>query len=469
MRALLLLLCFFLSVSFSYSALIKATTVEGFDTIFLDYPAFVTEFHFNGALNKFYAYGDRTFRQIDHAGQFAAVDNETLIEFDHPFIDVRLFSKGPSDLDLWAIGPTYPAGGRTSLTTGYSLPLSVIGPGRGNQKSQAPPYRGETFFAVSVDARQFNHVLAYFVGWAHGNFSHSTYEDLHFVVVRAHVDLTVSRYDWNLTWDYNKDVVSLYTNDYQPFHPTFRPRIIHDFVNNKIFVIDPASNAVYKVNAPPDNVTPLTTEGRPIEFFAHGRLAGSTWHYYQDILYVGFAANGIGNGSLVSYNLVTMQELRSFVFPLHYSNPRAIAGNTTLFVGFEGGPGVIAFDPVAWRIKGHARLPTYLHTVYTAWDAGYDHVYFATHEQHTKIFRLHKENFCSSECPFNGFCEKGGCKCIDGYEISGAECKVTQLTKDEKAAAVALGILFAIAVVLAGVGWFMFYRARSGGSYQRVL
>jgi len=448
---------------------IEAISGEGYDTIYLDDPAFISEFHYNADTDRFYAYGDATFRQINHRqGVFAAVDNVTVNSFDHPFIDVKLFSSSESNHDLWAIGPTYtwPKG---ALSVGYFLPISVLGPNQWSTSFQGH-HRGYTFYAVSLDHRNFAQSLAYFVGWAQGPIHGGANDSVNLVVVRAHIDFTKPTLGFNITWTH-EDILILSVDNFHPYHVTFKPRLIHDYTNNKLFIIEPSQHIIYKAYVPEDGVSPLSLENK-LDVSGHGSLAGSTWHYYQETLYVGFAGNGELNGTLLAIDLVKLQVLRSHVFPAFYSNPRAIAGqNRTIYIGFEGGPAILSFDTVNWRISGYARLPPHLHTVYTAWDSGFDHVYFATHEQHSKVFRISKENFCHSECPYNGFCSRMSCECIDGYELSKGACEVKSRsiinTITEEGAAIAMGILFAITVIAAAAGWYMYYRSKQG--YQRVL
>jgi hypothetical protein len=276
-------------------------------------------------------------------------------------------------------------------------------------------------------------------------------------------------------WDDNTDVVILYHNDFHPYHATTKPQLIHDYNTDRIYVVDTNQVTIFSVTAPRDGVAPMV-KGVSVAFPPrYGRIAGSTWHYYNDIIYVGFAGKGRSNSTLVSVDLTSMSILREFNFPIPYSNPRAIAGrNSTLFIGFEGGPSIIKFDVNTWQIVGIQRLPEYLHQVYSAWDAGFDHIYFSTYEQHSKVFRLDKLDFCGKECPYNGYCDKQICKCNTGYQMTsdGNKCEIPpEIIKErfeDSAAAIALGILFAIAFVAAIIGWVLFYRKNKDG-YARVL
>lgn len=116
-----------------------------------------------------------------------------------------------------------------------------------------------------------------------------------------------------------------------------------------------------------------------------------------------------------------------------YSNPRALVldlFNTTptLYVGFNGGGAIMRIDiskiaSQAYAITGYPlyfsiilclfvlfytfdylriqALPYYLHRVWVG-SVAPQHVYFATNEQHSKVFRVSKSDFCPSTCSFFG-------------------------------------------------------------------
>jgi hypothetical protein len=110
--------------------------------------------------------------------------------------------------------------------------------------------------------------------------------------------------------------------------------------------------------------------------------------------------------------------------------------------------------------------------VYASWDAGFDHVYFSTYEQHSKIFRLNKLDFCQNECPYNGYCDKEICRCNSGFEFNAGNCelpprRVTEIDFNTSTS-IAFGVLFSIAVLVAIIGWVLYYRKSKEG-YSRVL
>jgi len=463
------------------SSTITAVNQGEFEVLHLDYPSFIHAIHHNPQTNTIYAFGEATFRQVNHgATLFEAVDNITIGEYNLPWVDVRIFTT-PGTSNMWMMGPTFyrETASQVSLNIGYFNPMSYAGPPPQNWANLQGDYRGYTFFAISVDSRLYPNVKAYFVGWAAGPLQSISNHSVGFVVVRATLNLAQPPRQRFWNWNTEGDIVVLYENKYRPYHSTYRPYIIHDYNDNRLFVIDPETTAIYSITAPADGVSAMSVNGAPLDLQAYGRLAGLNWHYFNEILYLGFSTDGSNNGSLVAINLHSLTPLLKYNFEGYYNNPRAIAGvNQTLYIGFEGGPSIIKFDVVNWKIIGSTRLPENLHQVYAAWDGGYDYVYFATYEQHGKVFRIHKLDFCNQGCPFDGWCEEEICQCPKGRTLSADNLRCdtnptpappSNTVTADKSTAIAMGVLFAVTFIAAVLGWVLFIRGRSGGTYQRVM
>jgi len=479
-RALLLVVVVLLCGVVVQSATITAVKEAEYEILHLDYPNFIHALHHNPATNTIYAFGDATFRQVNHGYKlFEAVDNITISEYNLPWIDLRIFNT-PGTSDMWMIGPTYyrEGAGQTATNIGYFIPMSYAGPPSRNWASLQSEYRGYTFFAVSVDSRLYPNVVAYFVGWAAGPLLSIPADSVGFVVVRAKINFAQTpaarQWQWDIS-DTSGDIAVLYEDKYRPYHSTFRPYIIHDFTGNKLFVIDPETTSIYSILAPADLTSPISVNGGTLDLSHYGRLAGLNWHYFNEILYLGFSTDGSNNGSLLAVNLNSLSIVQRFSFDGYHNNPRAIAGvNETLYIGFEGGPSVIKFDVVKWQIVGSTRLPENLHQVYAAWDGGYDWIYFATYEQHSKVFRIHKLDFCPQGCPWDGWCEMAICQCPTGYTLTADNkcsppAKPADTITTDKSTAIAMGVLFAVTFIAAVLGWVLFIRTRSGANYQRVM
>jgi len=468
--ALVVLLSLVIGISHGAAPIIKSVPDEGYDVIHLDWPSFVHEFRFNDAANTFYVYGGGVFREIEHGENIFQTKDANLSTIEHYFIDSRLFSSGNNGNDLYVVGINPSPANAIPTSVGFVYPVSVYGPnGIESHFNQV----GYTFYGLTVDHRSFADVRVYLAGWYLADVTKS----IEFVVVRLHLKLDANPPSW--TWNQNLDKLVLYSDNYHTYHSTFKPRLFVDTSNHDVFVVDPATETIYKIISPEDTTTPISSGGTvplasPTRRFS--TLSGANWHYYSDMLYIGFAGSGEYNGTLLEVDLKNMKTTgRQHEFDFMYSNPRAIAGNgTDIWIAFEGGPAVVRFNTAVWKVTGFAHLPTYLHQVFTAWDTGYDHIYFASYEQHSKVYRIAKTNFCANDCPFNGFCKDRTCACIDGYELSQGRCDIKHATNtvhdrwEDKAAETALGILFAFAFVAAVIGWAMFYRARKA-TYTRVL
>jgi len=147
-----------------------------------------------------------------------------------------------------------------------------------------------------------------------------------------------------------------------------------------------------------------------------------------------------------------------------------------LYVGLNGGHAILKIDITTWKVVGYASLPPFLRAVSSIVSTA-EHVYFVTYEQHAKIARVSVDNFCPHTCDgFVGYCHKGACACPHGYKLAGdgrrcEEALASGHSSDKShGGEVALGILFAFAVIIAAAGWFLWYKGRSGrDGYQGLL
>lgn len=80
-------------------------------------------------------------------------------------------------------------------------------------------------------------------------------------------------------------------------------------------------------------------------------------------------------------------------------------------------------------------------------------------------------------CDFVRYCQAGECKCPTHMRLATDKRRCEHLlggvhvedVDKSHGGEVALGILFALALVAAAVGWFFVYQLRSKGKYSRVL
>jgi len=462
----LALLCF----SSCEAATVNATHQDGFETIHLESPSQLTEIHWvnstsEGIESHYLVFGETTFKAITFGYPFQALDVNRKVGL--PFISVALFHNASTGI-LYAVGPTYRDSSAT-LTTGYFLPLGFNSPTE--SISFQGDHRGFTFFSVHVDPRNETDVLVYFVGWGPNP---NQLGSVSLVLVRSHLNmdgpLTTRGFYWNQT-----DIVTLYNDDYSPFSSTFKPHIFLEWWQNRLYVLDPASHTLFQIFVPNATRDPIYLLGNPFTLPTTGRISGVAYTAYFNMIYVGLATSGNTPGSLLSISLPNMRITNSFTFPQWYSNPIAITEfNETVYIGFAEGPNIVKFDAHDFQIRGYQRVPDYLRNSFKAFDAGHEHVYFITREQHSKVFRVAKTDFCTSSCPYDGYCTKGVCGCKPGYILSANKefCEVRPGINSEKivverGAAVAMGILFALTVIVAAAGWFLWYKGKRS-SYSHV-
>jgi len=333
---------------------------------------------------------------------------------------------------------------------------------------------GSTFYNVFVDPRNTSDVISYFVGWIQVNAtSGNNFPQVALGVVRTHVNINAP---WNLRqFTYNPaiDVVYLAYNRYAPYSQHFKPHIHFSNTTNTLVVADPATNVIYTIKVPGSQVAFGSVQFNHVKTSPPAMISSSFLHIDTNLIYLGLAAQGVGNGSIVAVDLGTLTVQHSLTFASQFmSNPRAITIDDsvdTIYVGFEGGDIILKMDYL-FGITGFQRVPDYL-THLEAAAVGNEHVYFVTNEQHSKVIRVKKADFCTDVCPYLGYCKADKCVCPTNYRLSsrGMECEIAaiQTSKEEKGAAVALGVLFALALVAGAFGWVLYWRARKGG-YQAV-
>jgi len=245
--------------------------------------------------------------------------------------------------------------------------------------------------------------------------------------------------------------------------------------NTYTYVIEPYYAGVFLVKGSFDPTAPLQVV-QTSQIFSRGlfgdfQVASATIYYAKELLVVGLAMPGKSAGWLATVHLSNISIHNFTALPANFSDPRALAIDETtgnLYIGFNGGPGIIRFNLNTYEQTGYQPLPFYLHRVWAGLAAP-EHVYFVTNEQHSKIFRVYKDDFCTAHCPEFGYCHRGKCVCPEETDMQFGKCQWKGITKEkrEHAGEVALGILFAFAFVGAASGWFMWFKTRRH-AYQAV-
>jgi hypothetical protein len=474
---------------------------DGIETVWLDDMSWVNEIAVQtfGQNNfSFYIYGDSRIRTVYPGRNFhvGATPNEN---WHLPFIDFHTFQNGT---DIWGIGPINAlyARNRTHYS-GFQFEIAVIttkkipdNP-RGRIFIEQPLGFEGTFYSTRVVGIDINNLIGYFVGFYPGNYS--TPWNLNFGVRRAHFNASLFGDDqlWNTTdrvWSFNHEVdeVAIYKNaQLVTYNSDFKPWILHARnvsrtapVNSTwVVIVDPYANMATLVMGNHDPTVPLTITDHsyvpihPRGSYIYGRIVSTA--IFQDILFVGVAVDGQGTGWIDVLHLSNLSRVaEAIALPTNFSDPRALVldyNNTTptLYVAPNGGNHLLKIDINSLTITGYQSLPHYLHRTWRG-VATHEHVYFVTNEQHSKVYRIDKQDFCPSTCMQHGFCSKGRCVCGPNLVLKGKQCQWKELVIEkriahkEKGGEVALGIFFAIATVAAAAGWYMVWKSRRG--YQSV-
>jgi len=273
------------------------------------------------------------------------------------------------------------------------------------------------------------------------------------------------------------DRVDLHGDGFIAFDRTFKPWMFHSFTHNHLIVVDPASNSVYRISSPVNVTEPLSYNATGGRFREWGQITGATYDRDNHTVYLGIQGWGTNSGRIVALDVVTMHVIKNYTLGWLESNPKSLSLDYMghLYVGLLGGHALLKINLHSWTTSGYSTLPPFLRNVYYV-SAQFQHVYFITNEQHSKVARVANTNFCSSTCDdLVGHCNAGVCACPPNMQLGSDKrrCQSIPINPNNggdksHGGEVALGILFAIAFVAAAVGWFLIYRMKSGNGYSII-
>jgi len=446
----------------------------------------------------FFVYGDSRVRTVYPGPNFYV--GQTPNENWHlPFIDFHTFQNGS---DIWGIGPVNPIFARDrGAYSGFQFEIAVVttkvnqyNP-RGRIFVEQPLGFEGTFYGVHVVSFDIWNTIGYFVGFFPPNSSAPGV--LNFGVRRAHFNTTL--FDGNQPYNTSNDAwyfdsaiddCVVYPNaQLVTYNNDFRPMLLHarNITTNPpapvnstyIVVVDPYTNYVTLLRANYDPKVPVTRTGfqyLPVfQNFQVGHVVSAV--VWDQLLFVGVAVDGIGTGWIdVLYLANLTRKANSIYLPANYSDPRALVldffhPTPTIYIGMNGGRSILKFDIMSLKIVGYQTLPEYLHRTWRG-QPTHEHLYFITNEQHSKVYRVSKRDFCPNECMAFGYCSKGQCVCGPNLVMKGNSCQwkevvhEKEVAKKDQGGEIALGIFFALATVAAGAGWYLVWKNRRG--YQSV-
>jgi hypothetical protein len=501
MKVLLLLVC--LGAVFAQmfpQQNLYPVTQDGFDVVMLDDMSFVTEIHYqtfmpgNPPNFSMYIFGGAVARSIfpgspEHSFYVGSSPSDYWFM---PFLDVHAFLDANNN--TWFLGPVQPLGVNHigNALSGYELEIAAISNigGQNIRFYMSPVGLDGTFFSVfPLSFPGSNEAVIYLAGFWLGGATNQT---LQFGVYRAHFNIT----SYNLNPDFNNTNVVTFNpavdaatvvniSMFTAYNEFFKPFIFHMWNTTYgptpnttyTYIVDPASNTIFTVTGNVNPTIPLVYNRSQNFRHAHGYFSSAQIYYAANYLIIGVGTWGMGTGSIIIFNLATFQVQYTINLPTNYSDPKALVVDEfegALYVGMNGGGAVLRYDLTMpnFNLTGSQNLPFYLHRVWAGLPT-FEHVYFVTNEQHSKVFRVAKADFCLNQCNQYQFCKAGNCECNNPMVMKDGTCqwpeviKETNIAKRNKAGETALGILFMFSFIAAAAGWYMWYRTRRS-SYQAV-
>jgi len=407
-----------------------------------------------------------------------------------PWIDLQVIQNGT---DLWGFGPVNPVGYSNRGFGGYSLDIAVL------TTKYIQYYQDYRFSPLSFAGSFFSvrpvifPVAGDIVGYFAGLFPNFTNPfQLQYGIVRARFNISGDLPSNNFTQHWHFDPVADVAvvapiAQLVTWNAYFKP-MIHHMWNlsqaaspNTTFtvLIEPGTYWVSLILGDFNQSIPLTVSGynwNPTHIGVYGGHISSSkiyWPYHSLIL--GISVDGVGTGAIVfvhTFNLTTRGVIN---LPANYSDPKALIVdefNHTLYVAMNGGGAILRIDIPSMAITGYQNVPPYLTRAWSGQDTP-DHLYFITNEQHTKVFRLSKLDFCTKQCPMFGYCERGSCQCSTGFQMKDGSCQWAEMVVEkhsaekDKAGEAVLGVFFALSFVAASVGWYLVWKSKRG-SYSAV-
>jgi len=427
----------------------------GLEVIFANNTSFFDEIDTHHGF--LFAAGENNVREISE-NPFQMTDHHFFPHQRHNFLSFKTYQDAQGN--EWAVGPINPDGVFNAL--GYNNPLYITGA----VHTQPTILPGQYLLAsVSLDAYNGLAPLAYFAGWSLNN------GQANLTLIRTAINVTAIAANSSSIFVFNPslDSITFPSWGFKDYTRTFKPWIFHSDNRTHLIIVDPASNCIVKINIPSSPTSPLTYGGR----IQLRDITGATFDYKKDVVYIGQQGMGIENGTIVAVDIINMRVIQTYHLTEFESNPRGLSvdGNGNLYVGLYGGHAILKVDTSAWKTVGYVTLPHDMRSI-TSISARSNHVYFVTHEQHSKVGRVTYDNFCAGSCDRNfGFCSGGVCQCLPHLDMAADKrtCLPHSVAMEEleadKAAhnhrgEVALGLLFALSFIAAVAGWVYVFRHR---------
>jgi len=111
-------------------------------------------------------------------------------------------------------------------------------------------------------------------------------------VVRLHINFNAPYSQRNFTFAYATDTVVLALNVFSVYGPHYKPQLHFQNVTNTLIVVDPATDNIFTVQVGP-GTTPMTRTQSVLAHQMGQTITSSLFHSDTNLLYVGFAAQGV--------------------------------------------------------------------------------------------------------------------------------------------------------------------------------
>lgn len=401
----------------------------------------------------------------------------------HSFIDFKVFEhRNVSHI----IGPIH---SQNASSQGISHPIQI---GSLTDSDNAVLFSHADIQISSICVTDmYDHVVVYGVGWLVYNSeraNNTIRAGLGVFRLFVHPNHTQFHNGSFISFNHTRDFVYIRDNGgYTEYTRAFKPWIFHSNHSQQVVVVDPATDLVYRLDAPNDRHEPFTLRAEYNPPASSSNITSAVYDAYRSLLVLGTRGRGILPGNIVGLDLSAPATDHNsnikvaFTYNLNRfeSNPKALHLRwNSLYVGLSGGSYVLHLDisknPVT--VAGYATLPFYIHQVHDI-HVTHRHIYVITNEQFSKIARTPHHHFCATPCDsVYGYCNNGTCACHPGHVINNTyhvgRCSpaynIIRPTNDVinsgHGGEVALGLLFAIFFVAAVLGWFVVWRSATGRS-----
>jgi len=367
------------------------------------------------------------------------------------------------------VGSTFPEVSETKLT----MPLLVATTAGVNSKTE--PYEHWFFYSPVIDVSSLSNdkVDVYFAGWSYDMAKPGL------IIARAIADLSVTAPAIGVNAN---DVLLLNDTCFDIWTDINKPHLYIDNFNgvkHLIVAIPGRCDAFYKIKINPTPFSSSSWNSYTEDDKVNADMFSAAYDYKSQKLFYVYK----------KYNSDTIS-LHAFAFSNFAPSPfyRNLGRNdTNPILTFDKNTDQLFFSSSdfdhIYKIPSDsfntpnppiATLPPKLKSVSSTIVVD-DFLYLVTFEADAQVGRIRTTNFCAKFCGSHGYCSgQNLCLCANGYAFNNTqtttnstdcipkhEVDIVTNIINERGVAIALGILFFIALIAAVAGWIMWWRSRT--------